>query len=435
MNHQEPLPRRLGLLDSTNVVLGTMIGSAVFLVPNTIAQNMPSVPLTIGMWVLAGIVSMIGGLAYAELGTMMPAAGGQYVYLRRAWGPMWGFLCGWTFLLVARTGATAAVAAAFSIYLSRFIPMPVITQRLVAAALILGLAAVNCRGVRWGAGVQNFFTGLKLLGLALLIGSTLTSPAHGVAQPDVSFGSLTAVQIGTALTPCIFAYNGWFAIGMLGGEVKNPDRNMPLGIIFGVTIAMTVFVLANVGYVRTMTLAEIAAAPRVAEAAAAKAMGAIGATIVAATIIVSTFGTTNGNVMTGPRVFFAQASDGLFFEPFARVHPRWQTPYIAIMGSATWAAILVLSGTYIQLIAYATFIFWVLYGMTVAGLIVLRVREPDAVRPYRMPGYPVTPAIFVLVAIAVSVFTFISSPGTSAIGLGIFLAGIPAFYGWQAWRK
>jgi basic amino acid/polyamine antiporter, APA family len=429
------LPRKLGLLDSTSIVVGSMIGSAIFLLPNTIAQNIHSVPLTLTLWLLGGVVSMLGALAYAELGAMLPESGGLYVYLKEAWGPLWGFLCGWALLLVARTGATAAVAAAFSIYFSQFVPMSPAASRGLAAALILALTFVNYRGVRLGATVQNVFTGLKLLGLLVLIGSTIAGGGHALSQPSVQPQGLSPAQFGAALLACVFSYNGWLAIGLVGGEVKDPQRNLPRSIILGVGMVTAVYLLANMGYLRTLTIPEIAGTERVAEAAATRTMGSIGATLIALTILASTFGTTNSNVMTGPRINFAQARDGLFFRPFAKIHPVFQTPHISILGVGIWSAILALTGSYVQLVAYATFIFWILYGMSVAGLMLLRRTRPDAPRPYRMFGYPVTPVLFIGVAAGVVIFGFVSAPLTSTIGLAILLAGIPAYYLWEWWAR
>jgi APA family basic amino acid/polyamine antiporter len=425
------LPRKLGLLDSTNIVIGTMIGSAIFLVPSTIARNIHSVWLTLTLWLLAGIVSMFGALAYAELGAMMPASGGQYVYLRESWGPLWGFLCGWTFFLVARTGATAAVAAGFATYFSQFVPMPPVASRGLAATLILVLTFVNYRGVKLGAGVQNVFTTVKLLGLFVLIGSIFFwhGPVH--SQKLTQATGLSAGQLGSAMIACIFSYNGWLAIGMVGGEIKDPQRNLSRAIILGVAVVTLVYLLANITYLRTLTITEIAGTDRVAEAAATRTMGSIGSTFVALTILCSTFGATNSTIMSGSRVYFAQARDGLFFRPFGNIHPAFETPYVSLLGSGIWSAILALSGSYTQLVSYSIFTFWIFYGVTVAGMMVLRRRCPDAVRPYRMFGYPVTPLLFIGVAGTVAVLAFISSPLTSMIGLSILVAGVPAYYGWQ----
>jgi APA family basic amino acid/polyamine antiporter len=420
----------LGLLDSTSIVVGTMIGSAIFLVPSTIAQNIHSVPLILAMWFLAGVASMFGALAYAELGAMMPVSGGQYVYLTQAWGPLWGFLCGWSFFLVARSGATAAIATGFATYLSQLVPMSTTASRGTAAALILALTFVNYRGIRLGATVQNIFTSLKLLGLLLLIGSTLLAAGLPMSSQPVANQELSLARFGAAMVACIFAYNGWFVIGMVGGEITRPKRNLPRAIILGVSLVTALYLLVNLGYLRTLTISEIAGAQRVAETAAIRSMGALGSTFVALTILASTFGAANSTIMTAPRVYFAQARDGLFFKPFGNIHPIFETPYISLLGSGVWSAILALTGSYSQLVSYATFMFFVFYGMTVAGLIVLRRSHPAADRPYRMFGYPITPVLFIGIAGSITVFAFISAPVTSTIGLLILLAGVPAYYIW-----
>jgi APA family basic amino acid/polyamine antiporter len=428
---RQNLRRELGLLDSTSIVVGTMIGSAIFLVPTTIAQNIRSVSITLALWVLAGFVSMFGALAYAELGAMMPVSGGQYVYLSEAWGPLWGFLCGWSFFLVARSGATAAVATGFTTYLSQFVPMSPAASRGAAATMILVLTLVNCRGVRFGATVQNVFTALKVSGLLVLIGSTIWSHGSPVSHQATAFSVPSAFQFSAAAVACIFAFNGWFVIGMVGEEVSNPKRNLPRATVVGVSMVTLFYVLANIGFLRTLTIEEIAGTQRVAEAAALRTMGAIGSTFVSLTILASTFGAANSTIMTGARVYFAQARNGLFFRSFASIHPRFQTPHISLLASGVWSAILALTGSYSQLVSYATFMFWILYGVTVAGLIVLRQRRSDVPRPYRMTGYPVTAILFIAAAGAVAAFAFVSAPLTSTIGLLILLTGIPAYYAWQ----
>ncbi|MBM3757667.1 MAG: amino acid permease [Acidobacteria bacterium] len=424
------LPRRLGLLDSTNIVVGTMIGSAIFLVPSTIAQNVSSVELTLAIWLIAGLVSMLGALAYAELGAMLPASGGQYVYMREAWGPLTGFLCGWSLFLVARSGATAAVAAGFAAYFTQFVPMPASGSRVVAAALILILTLVNYCGVRLGAGVQNIFTALKVLGLAVMVLSSYFGRAPALPPQTASTNDISAAQLGAALIVCIFSYNGWFAVGMVGGEIKDPERNLPRAIMLGVSVVIVVYLLTNAAYFRTLTISEIAGTQRVAEATAVRTMGAAGSAFVALTILVSTLAATNSTIMSASRLYYAQARDGLFFQSFGKIHPVFETPHNALLGTGFWSAVLALTGSYIQLISYATFSFWVLYGVTVAGLMVRRQRQPDAVRPYRMFGYPVTPIIFLIAAGGVAVFSFLSSPAAALTGVGILAAGVPAYYLW-----
>jgi APA family basic amino acid/polyamine antiporter len=426
------LPRKLGLFDSTSIVIGTMVGSAIFLVPSSIAQNMPSAPMILAMWVVAGLLSLLGALAYAELGAMMPATGGQYVFLRESFGPLGGFLCGWSFFLTARSGGIAVVAVGFSIYLSYFIKLTPLVSKAVACGLILFLSWVNYRGIRVGATVQNIFTSLKVLGVGLLIVSAFLSPAHAASTaPSAAF---SMDHFGVALIACLWAYNGWFAISLVAGEVRNPQRNLPLSLMMGVTAVIALYLLANLSYMRVFTIPQIAASERVASDAAQLTMGHVGAVLVSLTILISMFGTTNGNIMTASRLYFAQARDGLFFEKFGYVHPRFETPAVSILGQGIWASVLAASGSYEVLFSYSTFTFWIFYAMTVAAVLILRRKYPDMPRPYKMWGYPVTPVIFVAVATWFVANTLISRPGPSLIGLAFIASGIPAYYAWR-WRE
>jgi len=432
MLNRAELPRKLGLFDSTAIVVGTMVGSAIFLVPSSVAQSLPSVPMIMTVWIIAGLLSFIGALAYAELGAMMPATGGQYVFLRESFGPLFGFLCGWSFFLAARSGGIAVVAVGFSIYLSYFIPMSPLASKLTAAGLILTLTAVNYRGIRVGAVVQNIFTSLKILGILILIVSAFLSPAH--QTPPAPAPAFSLSHFGVAMIACLWAYNGWFAISLVAGEVRNPQRNLPLALIIGVIAVIGIYLLANVGYLRLLPVPVLASTERVASTVAERTMGPAGAALVALTILISMFGTTNGNIMTAPRLYFAQARDGLFFEKFGFVHPRFETPALAIVGQGIWSALLALSGSYEVLFSYSTFTFWVFYGMTVAGVLILRRKYPDTPRPYRMWGYPVTPIVFVAVTVWFVANTLISRPGPSMVGSLIILSGIPAYFAWR-WRE
>ncbi|PWT98407.1 MAG: hypothetical protein C5B51_29380 [Terriglobia bacterium] len=425
------LPRRLGLFDSTNIVVGTMIGSAIFLVPNIVAQNVQSVSATFLVWIVAGAMSLFGALVYAELGAMMPRTGGPYVYLREAWGPVWGFLCGWTFFLAARSGATATAAVGFAIYAGYFVPMSPARSRALAAGLVVALTAVNYCGVRFGAAVQNIFTVLKFLGLLVLIGFTASGSHAGALQSTVAGSGFSLTQWSAALAACLWAYNGWIAISMVGGEIRNPERNLTRAIILGTCLVTAVYSLANWGYLRTLTFAEIAASDRVAAAAASRSMGGMGAGFVALVILLSTLATANGNTLTGSRVYFAQARDGLWFRRFGDAHPTFATPHVSLVGQGIWTVILTVSGSYAQLMSYALITFWIFYGMTAAGLILLRQRNPDAHRPYRMFGYPVTAILFLFVAAGIVISACITSPGPSVAGIVIVASGVPAYYFWR----
>ncbi len=425
------LPRKLGLLDAIGVVIGIMIGSGIFLVPNVVAQNLPSATAILAVWTAAGCLSILGALAYAELGAMMPATGGQYVYLREAYGPMWAFLCGWAFLIVVQSGSMATLAAAFSIYLGHFVTLETWQARLAGVLLIAVLTAINYRGVVGGARVQNLFMFLKVGGLLILIAAAFLAPSPGAASPppEVDWS-----HFGVAMIACLWTYKGWQTLSFVVGEVENPERNVPLALTLGVGAVMAIYLLANIAYLYAMPVGEIAGTPRVGAAVAERSMGSYGASFISLAILISITGATNGGVMANPRLYFAQASDGLLFAALAKVHPRFRTPHVALLASGAWSSILVLSGSYQKLFSYVIFTAWIFYGMTVAGVIVLRRRRPSAPRPYRMWGYPWTAAIFIAVSAWFVVNTMVTTPGPSVAGLLLVTAGLPAYGFWNRRR-
>ncbi|MGH9721278.1 MAG: APC family permease [Bryobacteraceae bacterium] len=423
------LPRKLSFVDALAIVAGTMIGSAIFIVPSTIAQTLPSTASIVSVWVVAGVITFFGALAFAELGAMMPATGGQYAHLREAYGPLWGFLFGWALFLVIRSGGTATLAVGFSIYLGQFLPLSPITSKLAALALIGALTWVNYRGVRQGAAVQKTFTLLKVLGLVILIGSAVLSGAPSKMTWEPATISLN--QFGVAMIACLWAYQGWFAVSWVAGEVQRPERNLPLSLVLGVGIVMAIYLSANFAYLHVLTLPEIMKADRVASLTAERVMGPIGSTFVSLAILVSIVGATNSGLLAGPRVYFAQARDGLFFAKFGEVHPRFETPAFSVLMQSAWAAVLAASGSYEKLFSYVIFTSWIFYGMTVAAVIVLRRKQPNLPRPYKMWGYPITPVLFVLVTAGFVVNTIFTKPGPSLIGLLLVATGVPVYYAWR----
>lgn len=424
------LPRKLGLIDATAIVVGTVIGSAIFLVPNSVAQNLHSAWLILAVWTLTGALSFFGALAFAELGAMMPDTGGEYVYLREAFGPLAGFLTGWALFLVIQSGGLATLAAGFSIYLSYFIPLGLIGSKLASVLLIAALTVVNYRGVRLGAGVQRVFTFLKLAGLAIIIGSAFMVPRHiqaaGSGPADFSWS-----RFGVAMIACLWAYEGWSCLSFVAGEVKRPGLNLPLALGLGLAILIAVYLSANVAYLRVLSVEAIASTPRVAASSAQTSIGPAGATLVALTILLSIVGAANGSAMTSARVYFAQARDGLFFRAVGKVHPRFETPHVSLAVQGVWASVLALSGSYERLFSYVIFTAWIFYGMAVVGVIVLRRKAPGLPRPYRMWGYPVTPLAFAAVAFGFVINTIVTTPGPSLIGLALVAAGVPVYYIWR----
>jgi APA family basic amino acid/polyamine antiporter len=424
------LPRKLSVLDSAAIVVGTVIGSAVFIVPSSVAQNLPTVASFLGVWVFTGVLSFFGALAYAELGAMMPSTGGQYVFLREAYGRLPAFLCGWAFFLVIQSGAIATLAAGFSIYLSYFVPLGTLGARMVSVGLILALTSVNYRGVRQGVAVQNTFTFLKLLGIAILVLSAFLFSREG-ATAAASPATFQFGKFGIAMIACLWAYEGWYCISFVAGEVKNPQRNVPLALALGVLAIMTVYLSANVAYLRVLPLGEIAETPRVAASVAERTLGALGASLVSLTILLSVIGSTNGTILAAARVYFAQARDGLFFARAGEIHPRFETPGHSLLLQGVWASILAASGSYEKLFSYVIFAAWIFYGMTVAGVLILRRTQPNRERPYRMWGYPVTPILFAAVSFWFVGNTLLTTPGPSLMGLAVIATGIPVYFFWR----
>ena len=425
------LPRQLSLFDSTCIVIGTTIGVGIFIVPGSIARELPSESLILATWVLTGLISFFGALAYAELGAMMPDSGGQYVYLREAYGPFPAFVAGWVAFLITQSGSIAAVSVGFGIYLSYLIPRVPGVIYWAPVCVIAFFTFVNYRGVRSGARTQNIFTALKVGGLLLLIGSAFVpgapvTHAANLAAPPLAVNGLVLAMLG-----CFLAYDGWQYIAFVAGEVREPQRNIPLSLALGTAIVILLYLSANLAYFHVLPLGQIAATEHVAATFAERTMGPLGATVIALAIMLSSAGAANGAILTSPRIYFAQARDGLFFRKLQEIHPRFKTPAFSILVQGIWTAILALSGSYDALISYALCAMWLFHAMTVFGVIVLRRRYPERARPYRMWGYPVAPLLFALFALWFVVNTFISRPGPSIAGGLIIAVAVPIYYVWK----
>jgi amino acid transporter len=421
------LPRRLGVIDATAIVIGIVIGSGIFVLPNLIARNLPSGSAILAVWVAAGVLSFFGALAYAELGAMLPATGGQYVYLREAYGPACAFVCGWTFMLAVLAGGSAWLAVTFSIYAGYFLPLTTVTTKLLSVTLIATLTAVNYVGVREGALVQRTFTGLKIAGLLTLIGAGLVSSQ---TVPPTTAPPPSAMHFGVAMAACLMAYNGWSYVSFVAGEVREPQKNLVRSLVLGMTAVGVLYVSANVAYLKVMTVAQIAAADRVGADLAARVLGPIGGTFVSITVLLSIIGAVNGCILTGARIPFAQARDDLFFVRFGAVHPRFQTPGFAILCNGIWTGILVVSGSYETLYSYSILAAWIFYTMTVAAVFVLRRKLPHAHRPYRMWAYPYTLWFFVAVSIWFIADALVTQTKPSLMAFVIIAAGLLAYRIW-----
>ena len=429
------LPRKLSLFDGAALLVGSVIGSGIFVVPRLIAQRVPEPGLVIAIWIFSGLLVLCGALTLAELGAMFPESGGLYVYMREAYGRFWAFLYGWTVMLVIIPGSIAALTTAFLLYLEQFVALSYWVQKGAGFGILLLLAFVNARGAKLGAGVQNLFTVLKLGGLAALVGVALVTQKGALAnlQPmapeHVSGGLLAAV--GVAMISMLFAYDGWHFVGFVAGELRDPARNIVRSIFAGVAVVILTYVAANVAYYFVLGQDRIVGSERVAADAMAALLGPPGATLMTTAILCSIFGAISANVLAGPRVLFAMGQDHSLLARLATVHPRYQTPAAAIWTLAVWAAVLTLTGGFEHLITMAMFANWIFFALVVLSVMILRRTRPEVPRPYRVPRYPWPVVIFVIVSSAFVVNTLVEAPRSSLLGLGLLLLGVP-FYRWRA---
>ena len=441
--------RTLGLFSGTMAVVGGIIGSGIFINPAIVAQRVGTADLTLGVWVLGGVVALIGAFCFGELGQRRPQAGGSYVYLREALGPLPAFLYAWALLLVMATGAIAAVAVTFASYALPLSGLDARYSNPVAAAAILLLTLVNYIGIRPGAITTNVFTLVKLAALLFLIlvglsgegpthslGLSREGTTHALALPAAPAFPAAFLAIAAALVPVLFAYGGWQQTNFIAEEIVEPRKNLPRALVAGVVIVVVVYLLANLTYLRTLGPAGLAASTAPAADALRIRLGDSGATIIAAGIAASTFGFLNLVIMVSPRVYQTMAADGLFFPAFARLHPRYRTPGTAIVFQGIWAVALLLTGKYGQLLDYVVFCDWIFFGLAVVSLFVIRRQDraagvtdpPDA---FRVPGWPVTPALFVAAAVYVVAGSVSSNPKNALLGTVILLVGVPVFGFWR----
>jgi APA family basic amino acid/polyamine antiporter len=436
--------RRLGLFSATMAVIGGIIGAGIFLNPAIVADRVKTPFLTLAAWVGGGLIALAGALCFGELGSRAPRAGGGYVYLRDAYGGLPAFLYGWALLLVIATGAIAAVAVTFARYFVALLALPQAATLPAAVAAITLLSTVNYLGVKPGAVTQNVFTVLKLAALALLIGVGLLLPVGPEAAARVAAATTPQappgllLAMGAALVPVLFAIGGWQQSNFIAEEIVEPEHNLPLALVIGVSVVVVVYLSANVTYLRVLGAPGLAASAAPAADVMRTVGGSRGATVIAAGIAVSTFGFLDLVILVSPRVYQAMAADGAFFPELARLHPRFRTPAAAIVFQGLWGILLTLSGTYGQLLDYVVFGDWIFFGLVVSTLFVYRRREALAsgAAPsggaYRAWGYPWTPALFVLAAAYVVVSSVASNPRNAAIGASLLALGVPVYLFWKA---
>jgi amino acid transporter len=429
------LPRRLGMWSTAAVTVGIMIGSGIFRVPAAAAGQAGSAEAMLGAWIVGGIVALSGALTLAEAAALFPRAGGMYVYLREAYGPLTAFLFGWMCFLIMPTGA-GAIALVFAEYLGRLIPLTPGEVRLVAVATLVLLAAAQYRSVRFGAAIQNVSTAAKVLAILALTAAAFVlggPPAPG--SEALSPTAATWSGFGLAVVTVLWAYNGWQDVTCLSGEVRDPARALPRALIGGTAAVVAIYLLANAAYLRVLSISEVARSPLVAADVAVRLVGPIGSALVAALVCVATFGSLNAVLMAIPRVFWAMADDGVFFHVVAGVHPRYRTPHVAIVTMAGLSVVYLVLRTFEQLIeafVLASLPFW---ALAVASVIVLRRSHPDLPRPYRTPGYPGMPLLFVTAMAALVANSLWQHPEATLTSIGAVLAGVPLYYGWRHWGR
>jgi APA family basic amino acid/polyamine antiporter len=430
------LNRTLTLRDLILIVIGTVIGSGIFLVPGlVIKQTGGSIGVALLVWLAAGVLSLLGALTYGEMGASKPDAGGLYVYLRDALGPLPAFLYGWTMFFVIAAGSTATLAVAFTNYLGQFVTLSPIAGKLVAIAMIVVVMLINVRGTREGANVQGVATAIKV-GAILIMSVMLIAVGHGFAQtpnvwPAQWNGSLFA-GVGLAMIGVLWAYEGWQYVTFSAGETKDPQRVFPLGIAIGTAAIIGIYVLANIGYIAALGADGAMKSERIAAESMALAFGPAAGKLIAATILVSMFSAANGITLTAPRLYYSMSRDGVFFARLAEVHPRFKTPAIAIVTSSVWAMVLAATGTFQSLLTYVVFVGWIFYAFGALAIFVYRRREPNLARPFRTPGYPLTPILFVLSAAAIVINTIVTQPRNVIFALALMVLGVPAYYMWRS---
>jgi APA family basic amino acid/polyamine antiporter len=428
------LRRSLGFTDLALVTAGTVIGSGIYLVPSVVLRQSGLDPrLAILIWVVGGVLSLLGALTYAELGAMQPDAGGLYVYIRDAFGPLTAFLYGWTSFFVIASGSIAALAVAFGNYFSQIVQVGPTGIKLMAVTLIAVTAAINVSGTRKGSTVQNWTTGAKIITLLGLSVAMMVLGHHGdpTSAASTSNPGDTTVRLGAAMIGVLWAYEGWQYATFSAGEAKDPQRTFPRAISVATFALIAIYVLANLGYIAALGAPAAARSDHIAVDAVRVIAGSAAGAIVGTLILVSIFSAANGLMLTAPRLYYAMARDGLFFKRLALVSPRFGTPAVAIAAIAVWSAMLALSGTFEQLLTYVVFTGWIFYGLGGLSVFVYRRTRPDTPRPFRVPGYPLTPALFVASAALLVFDTMRTQPLRAVIGLGVVLIGTPAFYCWR----
>ena len=436
----ERLPRNLGLWSSIAVLVGSTIGSGIFRVPGRIAGQLHDPGPILIAWALGGVIALFGALTFAELGALVPRSGGVFAYILEAFGPLPAFLFGWTELAVVRASALGAIATLFAEYLGSpyFMNLSPAQVHYFAAGAIVLVGLFNYIGVNYASVVMNLITAAKYGALALLALLAFSVGQGSAAHFSPAFsGGLNFSLLATALIPIMWTYDGWGDLNFMGGEVKNPGKTLPLALIIGTSMIVAVYLLLNLAYMYLVPIPEMAQSPLITTTAAEHIpmLGAKGAAVIAAIIMVSAFGGLNGSMMTGPRIFFAMADRGLFFKGIARVSPRFKSPSVAIWLATTLGVGYVLFNDFAQLADRFILGIWPFYALAVAAVFIFRSKRPDVERPYRTWGYPVVPLLFLIASVAMVVNALVTDTRNTGVTLGIILVGIPVYFGWRAFGQ
>lgn len=417
--------------------MGVIIGSGIFLVPGSVARQIQSLSGVLAVWITGGILSIFGGLALAELGSSLPTAGGLYVYIERAYGRFAGFIYGWMGLCIINSGSVSTMAVGVGSYIAPIAHLSGVQQKVLQVCVIAFFTTINCLGVTVGKWVQNALSFTKISGLLLMIVFLMVHGSRSRIAADFwpSSSGLTLAPFGIALIGVLWAYDGWHVLSFAAGEVKNPTRSIPASLILGTFACVTVYVLANLAYYSVLDPSTIKSSDRAAAVAVSSSMGNGAATLLTVFIAISILGAINGSTFSTPRATLAMASDGLFFPIFARVNSRYHTPMIALIAHGIWAAVLSLLGTFQELFTAVIFTAWIFYGLSVLGVIVLRVKEPDLDRPYKCPLYPLPPVLFVLATAWIVINTINADFKHALAGLGLMALGVPLYILFRAVNK
>jgi basic amino acid/polyamine antiporter, APA family len=430
------LPRTLGLRDLILLTIGSVIGSGIFLVPGAVLRQVNGfiIPALL-VWMVGGVLSLLGALTYGELAALKPEAGGLYVYIRDCFGRFPAFLFGWTLFFVISSGAVATLAVAFSAYLGEIVPLTPLLAKSIAVLMIAVVTMVNVLGTRKSSDLQNWTTAAKVIAI-LVMSFVLLWLGRGfqgsgpILWPSYVNTSLVS-GFGLAMISVLWAYEGWQFVTYNAGEVINAKRNFPLGLLIGTSALVGIYLLANLGYLAALGGIGVAGSDRLAATAVSNVIAPTAVKLITIMILISIFSATNGTMLSSPRVYYAMARDGLFFHKLAEVHPSFQTPAFAVIAGAVWSAILAITGTFEQLLTYVIFIGWIFYALAGASIFMYRRRMPDAVRSFRVPGYPLTPLLFVIAAAALALNTIVTQPTRAGTGIVIVLLGAPAYLIWR----